>query len=138
MPEKIAHIAIAVKNLEAAKELFSKLLGVAAHHEEEVAGQRVRTAMFRVGEVNIELLEGTDAGSPVAKFIAKRGEGIHHLSLEVGDIEAEIARLKDEGFELVHDRPEPGANNSRVAFLHPRSTNGVLIEISEHAQHRGR
>lgn len=138
MPEKIAHIAIAVKDLKAAKELFSKLLGAEAYHEEEVAGQWVRTAMFRVGQVTIELLEGTDEGSPVTKFIAKRGEGIHHISLEVRDIEAEIARLRDEGFAFVHDRPEQGANNSRVAFLHPRSTNGVLIEISEHAQPRGR
>lgn len=138
MPEKIAHIAIAVKNLKTAKELFAKLLDVAAHHEEVVAGQQVRTAMFRVGDVNIELLEGTEPGSPVTKFIAKRGEGIHHISLEVRDVEAEIARLRDEGFELVHDRPERGANNTRVAFLHPRSTNGVLIEISEQARHRGR
>jgi methylmalonyl-CoA/ethylmalonyl-CoA epimerase len=137
MATTIAHIAIAVKNLDEAKQLFARLLGARVHHEEEVPGQRVRTVMFRVGNVSIELLEGTSPDSPVSKFIDKRGEGVHHIALDVGDIEAEIGRLKKEGFELVDDRPQPGADNTVVAFLHPRSTNGVLIELSEQKQQRG-
>lgn len=138
MAEGIAHIAIAVKDLEAAKLVFSKLLGVSPRHEEEVAGQKVKTAMFRVGDVDIELLEGTAPDSPVSTFIARRGEGIHHISLEVANVAEEMARLRKEGFELVDERPQPGANDSLVAFLHPRSTNGVLIEIGEHTRQRRR
>lgn len=138
MAEGIAHIAIAVRDLEAAKGVFSKLLGVSPRHEEHVPGQRVKAAFFRVGNVDIELLEGTAPDSPVSKFIARRGEGIHHISLEVADVAGEMARLRQEGFELVDEQPRPGADDARVAFLHPRTTHGVLVEIGEHTGKRRR
>lgn len=131
MSKTIAHIAIAVRSIEASRALFSRLLGVSPGHEELVPGQGVRTAFFQVGGTAIELLEGTGEESPVTRFIAKRGEGIHHVSLEVDDVAREMERLRGEGFEFVDDHPRPGADNTLVAFLHPRSTNGVLIEISQ-------
>ncbi len=131
MYRRLTHVGIAVKNLREASEVFSKLFGRRADHAEEVADQNVNVAFFRIGEGGIELLEATAPDSPIARFIEKRGEGVHHLSFEVDDIEAEIARLKSEGFHMVDERPRTGAEGYRVAFLHPKSTNGVLIEISQ-------
>ncbi len=131
MTSKISHIGIAVKNITASAELFSKLLGKGMDHTEEVPDQKVRTVMFRLGESSIELLQGTDPESPISKFIEKRGEGIHHLSLVVDDLEQELARLKAQGFQLVDEKPRLGADGYYVAFLHPKSTNGVLIELSQ-------
>jgi len=130
MIERIAHIAIAVRDLETSKKLFGKLLGVPVDHEEVVEQQHVRTAIFRVGETALELLEGTDSDSSVRKFVEKKGEGIHHISFVVDDVAKEADRLKQAGFELVGD-PRPGVEDTLVAFFHPRSTNGVLIEISQ-------
>jgi len=131
MYKRLTHIGIAVKSLEKSSGLFAKLFGMNEGHTEEVADQKVKATFFSIGEGGIELLEPTSPDSTIAKFIEKRGEGIHHLSFEVDDIEAEIARLKREGFTLIDDVPRVGADGFRVAFLHPKSTNGVLIEISQ-------
>ena len=129
--EKLEHIGIAVKNLAQANALFEKLLGKPHYKIEEVASEGVRTSFFEVNGVKIELLEANTASSPIAKFIDKRGEGIHHLAFEVADIDFEINRLKAEGFELIHQTPKDGADNKRIAFLHPKSTNGVLLELCQ-------
>ena len=131
MIRRLVHVGVAVKDATAAAELFAALLGVRAGNIEEVTDQKVRTVHFDVGGGGIELLEPLSPDSPVAKFIAKRGEGVHHLSFEVDDIEAEIARLRKEGFQMVDERPRHGAGGYTIAFLHPRSTSGVLIEIGE-------
>ena len=131
MLKKIEHIGIAVKDLETSNELFKKLLGVPHYKTEAVASEGVTTSFFDVGTHKIELLEATDANSPIAKFIAKKGEGVHHIAFEVEDIEVELARLKEEGFELIHETAKDGADNKRIAFLHPKSTNGVLIELCQ-------
>ena len=133
MYKRLTHIGVAVKNLATAGPLFAALFGQEADHTEEVVEQKVRAMFFRIGEGGIELLEPTAEDSPVAKFIQKRGEGVHHLSFEVDDIEAEMVRLKADGFELIDAVPRSGADGFRIAFLHPKSTNGVLIEISEKA-----
>jgi len=132
--KKIEHIGIAVANLEAASIIYEKLFGVPAYKEEEVASEGVKTAFFRSGPNKIELLEATNPESPIAKFIAKKGEGIHHIAFEVEDIMIEIARLKNEGFIILNDIPKKGADNKLVAFLHPKSTNGVLIELCQEVQ----
>lgn len=129
--KRIAHIAIAVKNLKASKDLFGRLLGASLSHEERVPQQGVNTAMFQIGQTAVELLEGTDPDSPVSKFIGKKGEGLHHISLDVEDVALEMDRLRKAGFQFVDDQPGPGADGTLVAFLHPRTTNGVLIEISQ-------
>jgi len=129
--KKIEHIGIAVANLEAASTIYEKLFGVPAYKEEEVASEGVKTAFFRNGPNKIELLEATNPESPIAKFIAKKGEGIHHIAFEVEDIMIEIARLKNEGFIILNEIPKKGADNKLVAFLHPKSTNGVLIELCQ-------
>ena len=131
MYKRLTHIGIAVNDLDKSSKLFSKLFGTDAGHSEEVSDQKVKATFFRVGEGGIELLQSTGADSSIAKFIAKRGEGIHHLSFEVDDIESEITRLKKEGFQMIDDEPRMGADGYRVAFLHPKSTNGVLVEISQ-------
>ncbi len=131
MYKRLTHIGIAVRSLEASGDLFSKLFGMRAGHTEEVQEQKVKATFFSIGEGGIELLEPTSPDSTIAKFIEKRGEGIHHLSFEVDDIEAEIARLKSEGFQMIDDTPRPGADGYRIAFIHPKSTNGVLVEISQ-------
>jgi methylmalonyl-CoA/ethylmalonyl-CoA epimerase len=131
MFDKVSHIGIAVKDLQAAVEVFSRLLGKQPDHLEDVPDQKVTTAMFTVGSSSIELTQGTEASSPVEKFLQKRGEGIHHVSFVVDDIEGELARLKSAGFELIDEHPRPGADGTIVAFLHPRSTNGVLIELCQ-------
>lgn len=131
MFKSIAHIGIAVKNLNEARGLFQKLLNQSPDHEEDVADQKVSTVMFRVGETAIELLAATQPDSPIARFIEKRGEGVHHISFVVDDIEAELKRLKQLGFQLIDERARVGADGFLVAFLHPKSTNGVLVEISQ-------
>jgi len=133
---KLSHIGIAVDNLEESIKVFSKLLQIETVETEEVKDQMVRVAFFRVGDSSIELTEATDPSSPIAKFIERRGEGVHHLSFEVEDIEGELARLKAAGFQLVDEKPRSGAGGYRIAFLHPKSTNGVLIEISEKLKSR--
>jgi len=126
---KLDHIGIAVKSLESAK--IYQDLGLDVQHIETVETQRVKTAFLSVGDSNLELLEPTSPDSPIAKFIEKRGEGIHHICLRVDDIEAHLARLKDAGYRLINEAPVPGAHGCRVAFLHPAAGNGVLIELSE-------
>lgn len=128
---KIEHLGIAVKDLSVSNELFSKLLNVPPYKQETVESEGVNTSFFQVGETKIELLEATHTDSPIAKFIEKRGEGIHHIAFDVADIEAEVARLKAEGFTVLNESPKPGADNKLVVFLHPKSTNGVLIELCQ-------
>ena len=128
---KIEHLGIAVKSLAHSDVLFSKLLGVSPYKTEEVESEGVRTSFFQLGETKIELLEATQEDSAIAKFIEKKGEGIHHIAYEVTDIYAEMQRLKDEGFQLIHESPKQGADNKLICFLHPKSTNGVLIELCQ-------
>jgi methylmalonyl-CoA/ethylmalonyl-CoA epimerase len=128
---KIEHIGIAVSNLADASLIYEKLFGAPSYKQEEVASEGVKTAIFMNGPNKIELLEATNDESPIAKFIAKKGEGIHHIAFDVDDIVAEIARLKNEGFIVLNEAPKKGADNKLVAFLHPKSTNGVLIELCQ-------
>ncbi len=129
--DKIEHIGIAVKSIEKSNALFAALFGKAHYKVEEVESEGVKTSFFDVGPNKIELLEATNPESPIAKFIEKKGEGIHHIAFAVKDIKAEIARLKGEGFIVLNSEPKLGADNKLVAFLHPKSTNGVLIELCE-------
>ncbi len=129
--EKLEHIGIAVKNLEESNLLFAKLLGKAHYKIEEVVSEGVRTSFFELGGVKIELLEATNSNSPIAKFIEKRGEGIHHLAFEVADIKASIHAYSEKGFSLLNEQPKAGADNKQIAFMHPKSTNGVLVELCE-------
>lgn len=126
---KLDHIGIAVKSLGAAK--VYEALGLTIGHTETVESQKVRTAFLSVGDSNLELLEPTGSDSTIAKFIEKRGEGIHHICLRVDDLESHLERLKSEGYRLINEAPVPGAHGCRVAFLHPSAGNGVLIELSE-------
>ena len=128
---KIEHIGIAVKNLEASNKLFAQLLGVNHYKIEEVLSEGVTTSFFKAGPNKIELLEATNLDSPIAKFIKKKGEGIHHIAFAVTDIYSEITRLKSEGFIVLNDTPKKGADNKLVAFIHPKSSNGVLIELCQ-------
>jgi methylmalonyl-CoA/ethylmalonyl-CoA epimerase len=129
MTTKLDHIGIAVKSLDAAR--IYETLGLTIAHRETVETQKVNTVFLSVGDSNFELLEPTSADSPIAKFIEKRGEGIHHICLRVDDIEAHLERLKAAGYRLINEAPVPGAHGCRVAFLHPAAGNGVLIELSE-------
>ena len=129
--EKIEHIGIAVKDLEAANRTYAALLGIAHYKTETVESEGVDTSFFRVGESKIELLAATREDSPIAKFLEKRGEGIHHIAFEVKDIRAELQRLKGEGFVLLNEEPKKGADNKMVCFVHPKSANGVLIELTQ-------
>jgi len=131
MLKKIEHIGIAVKDLEQSNELYAKLLGVKHYKTEFVNSESVKTSFFKIGESKIELLQATDPESPIAKFIEKRGEGVHHLAFDVDNIEIEIKRLIKEGFELIHKSPILGADNKRIAFLHPKSSGRVLIELCQ-------
>lgn len=131
---KIEHIGIAVKNLEQSNNLFTKLFGKAPYKLEKVESEHVSTSFFMMGENKIELLEATDPNSPIAKFIEKKGEGIHHIAFEVQDIYAEMKRLQNEGFTLLSDQPKKGADNKLICFLHPKNTNGVLIELCQEEQ----
>jgi methylmalonyl-CoA/ethylmalonyl-CoA epimerase len=126
---KISHLGIAVRDLDQAEKLFSKLLGDSHVHHEEVADQKVRIASFDVDGTMIELTAPESTDSPISKFLEKRGEGIHHIALEVEDVAKEIARLKGEGFQMIDEEPHLGSHGMLIAFLHPKSTNGVLIEL---------
>lgn len=128
---KIEHIGIAVKDIKQSNELFAKLFGESHYKIETVESEGVNTSFFKVGDNKIELLEGTHSDSPITKFIEKQGEGIHHIAFDVTDIESEIARLEKEGFIVLNKTPKKGADNKLVAFLHPKSTNGVLIELCQ-------
>ena len=128
---KIEHLGIAVKSLETSDHLFARLLGKDFYKQEAVAREGVTTSFYEVGESKIELLEATNPDSPIAKFIEKKGEGIHHIAFGVEDIFAEIERLKKEGFIFISEEPKDGADNKLVVFLHPKSTNGVLVELCQ-------
>ncbi|WP_339835634.1 methylmalonyl-CoA epimerase [uncultured Maribacter sp.] len=129
--KKIEHLGIAVKNIEDSNALFEKLLGVAPYKQEEVASEGVNTSFFQNGPNKIELLASTNSDGPIAKFLEKKGEGIHHVAFEVNDIVAEMARLKSEGFTLLNEKPKKGADNKWVAFVHPKTANGVLVELCQ-------
>lgn len=131
---KIEHIGIAVSSLEKSNELFSKLFAQTPYKSEAVESEGVTTSFFKVGENKIELLEATNPESAIAKFIAKKGEGIHHIAFDVSDIRAEMKRLQAEGFILLNEEPKKGADNKLVCFLHPKSSNGVLIELCQEIQ----
>ena len=126
---KTEHIGIAVKSLAVSVPLFEKLLNSQCYKTEMVEGEKVNTAFFKQGETKIELLESTDPEGVIARFIEKKGEGIHHIAFEVADIEKEMKRLQQEGFVLLSEKPKPGADNKMVCFLHPKTTNGILIEL---------
>ena len=128
---KIEHIGIAVKNLEISNEIFSKIFNKPYYKEEEVVSEGVKTSFFQLADSKIELLEATHTESPIAKFIDKKGEGIHHIAFEVEDIWAEMKRLESEGFTLLNTEPKNGADNKLVCFLHPKTTNSVLIELCQ-------
>lgn len=131
MLNKIEHIGIAVENLTESNFLFEKILGVSAYKMEEVPSEGVKTSFFKSGPNKIELLEATNPDSPIAKFISKKGPGIHHIAFDVDDINLEIKRLQNEGFVVLNETPKKGADNKLVAFLHPKGTNGVLIELCQ-------
>ena len=131
MLKKIEHIGIAVKNLEEANSLYEKLLGVKPYKKEEVINEHVTTSFFLSGPNKIELLEATSEGSAIAKFIDKKGEGIHHIAFDVEDIRAEMKRLKENGFMLLSDEPRRGADNKLVCFVHPKTAGGVLVELCQ-------
>jgi len=131
MVNKIEHIGIAVKNMDDANVLFEKMLGVPSYKMEAVESEGVLTSFFQTGNNKIELLVATNPESPIAKFLEKKGEGIHHIAFDVEDIEAEITRLKSEGFVLINEVPKKGADNKLVVFLHPKNTNGVLVELCQ-------
>jgi methylmalonyl-CoA/ethylmalonyl-CoA epimerase len=129
--QKVEHIGIAVRTLADSVPLFEKLLNSQCYKTERVESEKVNTAFFQKGETKIELLESTEADGVISKFIEKKGEGLHHIAFEVADIESEMERLKNEGFVLLNDKPKPGADNKLVCFIHPKNTNGVLIELCQ-------
>ena len=131
MLKKIEHIGIAVKNLELSNRLYAKLLDTKHYKTEFVDSESVKTSFFKVGENKIELLQATKPESAIAKFINKKGEGVHHIAFEVENIEAEIKRLINEGFEFIDNTPKLGADNKIIAFLHPKSSGGVLVELCQ-------
>lgn len=132
---KIDHIGIAVKNLENSIPVFEKLLNTTCYKTEEVASENVLTAFFKTGESKIELVASTNPDGVIAKYINKKGEGMHHIAFDVTDIQAEMKRLVAEGFTLLNDTPKKGADNKLVCFLHPKGTNGVLIELCQEIHH---
>jgi methylmalonyl-CoA/ethylmalonyl-CoA epimerase len=129
--KRIEHLGIAVDNLATSIPLFEALLNTPCYKQEGVASEGVMTAFFQVGPNKIELLEATNPDSAIAKFLSKNGPGFHHVAFEVEDIDAELARLKSAGFTLIHESPKDGADNKRIAFLHPKSTNGLLVELCQ-------
>jgi len=131
MIKHIEHIGIAVENIESALKTYENLLGVSCYKTEIVESELVRTAFLKIGDSKIELLEAMDPISPIGKFLAKKGEGFHHIAFEVDDIHAEIKRLTSLGFEMIHETPKPGADNKLIAFLHPKSTQKLLVEICQ-------
>ncbi len=128
---KIEHIGIAVKDLAASNQIFEDILGVAPYKQEEVQSEHVLTSFFQVGESKIELLQATSPDSAIAKYLEKNKEGIHHIAFDVEDIMAEIDRLKEKGYTLIHESPKEGADNKIIAFMHPKSSNGVLVELCQ-------
>lgn len=128
---KIEHIGIAVSDIDQANELYSKLLGTLPYKSEEVRSQDVMTSFFRTGPNKIELVAPTSSDSPIAKYLDKKGEGLHHIAFEVADIRQEMQRLKKEGFKLLTEEPQQGADNKLICFVHPKSANGVLIELCQ-------
>jgi methylmalonyl-CoA/ethylmalonyl-CoA epimerase len=135
MFDKIEHIGIAVKDAKSSVELFSKLFNVGPYKTEAVESEHVNTIFFQAGPNKIELLEATSPDSAIAKFVEKKGEGLHHLAFAVKDLEAEIQRLKAEGFVFINEAPKRGADNKMIVFLHPKSTNGVLVELCQELAH---
>lgn len=131
--KKIEHLGIAVKDLEASNQIFEDLLGEAPYKSEEVESESVITSFFHSGESKIELLQATSEDSAIAKFIDKRGEGLHHIAFVVDDIHAEIDRLMSKGYKMIHEKPKAGADGKIIAFLHPKSSNGVLVELCQDA-----
>ena len=131
MLKKIEHIGIAVKDLKTSNELFKTLLGVPHYKTEHVASEGVTTSFFDVGTHKVELLEATNPNSPIAKFIAKKGEGVHHIAFEVDDIQSEINRLEVEGFHMIYNPARSGADNKLVTFIHPKGTDGILVELCQ-------
>ncbi|MBD2754552.1 methylmalonyl-CoA epimerase [Spirosoma validum] len=131
MLTNVEHIGIAVRDIAASNDLFTKLLNVAPYKSETIESENVTTSFFQVNQTKIELLEATSSESAIARFLEKKGEGIHHVAFEVDDIKAEMERLKNEGFTLVNEVPKRGADNKLVCFLHPKGTNGVLIELCQ-------
>lgn len=129
--DKIEHIGIAVKNIETSNKIFAKLFGKPHYKMEEVISEGVKTSFFMTGPNKIELLEATNPNSPIAKFIEKKGEGIHHIAFSVNNIQEEVERLKKEGFVILNETPKKGADNKWVVFLHPKTTHGVLIELCQ-------
>jgi len=129
MIKKIEHLGIAVKDLNASIQLYEKLFQTPCYKTEEVSSEGVKTAFFQIGESKIELLEATNPDSPITKFLEKRGAGFHHVAFEVTDIDSEIERLTMDGFQLIHTSSKDGADNKRIAFLHPKSTDGLLVEL---------
>lgn len=128
---KLEHLGIAVKDLAQAEKLYSALLGSAPYKQEAVAAEQVVTLFFKLGEVKLELLEGTNHESAISRFIEKRGEGLHHIAFEVEDIHEEMKRLKDQGFKVLYEQPVPGADNKLVNFVHPKSVGGLLVEVCQ-------
>ena len=131
MITKIEHIGIAVNDLKASEDLFKRLLGKKPYKKEEVASEGVTTSFFKIGEQKIELLKASSEDSPIQKFIEKRSEGVHHIALHVDSIAAEVKRMQGLGFEFISTKPKKGADNKMIVFLHPRTTNGVLVELCE-------
>ena len=131
MINKIEHIGIAVADLKKSEDLFEKLLGKKPYKKEEVASEGVVTSFFKIGNQKIELLKGNNSESPIQKFIEKRKEGVHHIALHVDSIQKEVERLENLGFEFISTTPKKGADNKRIVFLHPKTTNGVLVELCE-------
>lgn len=129
--KNLEHIGIATDNLETAIPLYEKLLNTACYKQEEVASEGVRTAFFQTGEAKIELLEGFTEGSAITKFVAKKGNGLHHIAFEVEDIYQEMERLRQNGFQLLNEKPKAGADNKLVCFVHPKSAGGVLVELCQ-------
>lgn len=135
MIQKIDHLGIAVKDLEEAKKYYENVLGLKCEGEEEVASQKIKTAFFNVGGVHLELIQATSEDSPVAKFIAKKGEGIHHLAFASDDVQGQLDSAKNEGVRLINESPVPGAGGKQIGFLHPASTLGVLTEFCSEGEH---
>ena len=136
MINKIEHLGIAVKNIETSNALFAKLLGKEHYKTEVVESESVITSFFKIGEQKIELLQSTDENGPISKFIESRKEGVHHLALHVDNILEEVERLKEEGFEFISETPKKGADNKLIVFLHPKTTNGVLIELCQNTENK--
>lgn len=134
MLNKISHLGIAVKDLDAVLKFYSGSLGLTCTGQEAVASQKVKVAFLPLGQTNIELLESTDPDGPIAKFIENRGEGVHHIAIEVDDIEQALAELKAKGVRLIDEVPRVGAHDAKIAFIHPKASHGVLIELCQYAK----